>query len=68
MRFETKVGTDLASLHDARCHAVRLIAEVLCGSHERYWKHEEYRMTVADSTGLTLFTVEMNSTDAPSVR
>jgi hypothetical protein len=61
-------GTDLKSLPMARCHAVKMIAEVLCGSPEMYWEHECYRVTVADETGLTLFTVEMSSTDSAAIR
>ena len=62
-----EAGTELASLHDARCHAVQMIAEMLCNSPERYWEHEEYRVTVSDQTGLTLFTVEMVSTDSAAL-
>jgi hypothetical protein len=63
-----KTGVDLASLPMARCHAVTMIAEVLCGSPESYWEHECYRVTAADETGLTLFSVEMNSTDSAALR
>ena len=63
-----EVGTDLATLHDARCHAVRMMAEVLCNAPERYWEHEEYKVTVEDISGLLLFTVEISSTDSPAVR
>jgi hypothetical protein len=61
-------GTDLASLPMARGHAVKMIADVLCVSPEMYWEHEVYRVTVADEVGLTLFTVEMNSHDAPATQ
>lgn len=61
-------GVDLASLHDARCYAVRMIAEVLCNAPERYWETEQYRVTVSDPKGLTLFSVELVSADAPSIR
>lgn len=60
-------GTDLASLPRARCHAVKIIADVLCASPEMYWEHECYRITVADTSGLTLFSVEMHSTDSAAV-
>ncbi|UUR07200.1 DUF6894 family protein [Sphingomonas glaciei] len=60
-------GTDLDSLQEARCYAVRMIAEVLCTSPERYWDSDCYRITVADDTGLTLFMVEMNSIDAAAL-
>lgn len=61
-------GTNLASLPMARCHAVRMIAEVLRDSPEMYWEHHCYRVTVTDDVGLTLFTVEMNSTDSAAIR
>jgi hypothetical protein len=61
-------GTDLASLPMARCHAVKLMADVLCGSPEAYWEHENFQVVVTDETWMTLFTVEMNSTDSPFLR
>jgi hypothetical protein len=33
-------GTVLESLPMARCHAVKMIADVLCASPESYWEHE----------------------------
>lgn len=60
-------GSELPTLHDARCHAVKMMAEVLCTAPERYWESEYYRVTVTDSTGLTLFMVEIVSTDAAAV-
>jgi hypothetical protein len=62
-----KEGTVLTSMPMARCHAVKMIADVLCGSPESYWEHECYRVTVTDATGLMLFTVEMVSTDSAAV-
>ena len=60
-------GVELDSLDEARCYAVRMIAEVLCTSPERYWETETYRVTAADARGLTLFTVEIVSTDAAAI-
>lgn len=60
-------GVELDSLEDARCYAVKMIAEVLCTSPERYWEAETYRVTAADERGLTLFTVEIVSTDAAAI-
>ncbi len=60
-------GVELATLQDARCYAVKMMAEVLCTSPERYWEAEVYRVTAADDRGLTLFTVEIVSTDAAAV-
>ena len=44
-----------------------MIAEVLCTAPERYWEAETYRVTAADERGLTLFTVEIVSTDAAAI-
>jgi hypothetical protein len=60
-------GVELPSLQEARCYAVRMMAEVLCTSPERYWETECYRVTATDDSGLTLFTVEIVSTDAAAV-
>ena len=60
-------GVELATLNDARCYAVKMMAEVLCTAPERYWEAEMYRITAADDSGLTLFTVEIVSTDAAAV-
>jgi hypothetical protein len=60
-------GTELDSLDAARCHAVQLIADVLCKTPGEYWKAETYRVTVTDETRLILFTVEMVSVDAAAV-
>jgi hypothetical protein len=38
-------GVELPSLQEARCYAVRMMAEVLCTSPERYWETEYYRVT-----------------------
>ena len=60
-------GVELDTLHDARCYAIKMMAEVLCTSPERYWETECYRITAADDRGLTLFTVEIVSTDAAAI-
>jgi hypothetical protein len=60
-------GAELDSLDAARCHAVKLIADVLCGSPGEYWKAEIYRVTVTDESRLILFTVEMVSVDAAAI-
>ena len=60
-------GVDLDGLEAARCHAVKMIADVLCETPKAYWDAEIYRVTVTDEGRLILFTVEMVSTDAPSI-
>lgn len=60
-------GVELPTLFDARCYAVKMMAEVLCTSPERYWENDCYRVTVADGAGLTLFIVEIRSTDSAAI-
>jgi hypothetical protein len=61
-------GTELDDLEAAKCHAVKLIADVLCDRPGEYWKAEVYRVTATDENRLILFTVEMMSVDAPAIR
>lgn len=60
-----KWGVELADLHSARCHAVKLIADVLCQEPELFWKSDIYRVSMADDRGLLLLSVEMIAQAAP---
>lgn len=62
-----EMGVELSDLAAAKCHAVQMIAEMLCGGPQAFWDADQYRVTVADS-GLTLFSVELISTMAPALR
>lgn len=57
-------GAELEHVEAARCHAVKMIADVLCEAPAEYWKAEVYRVTVTDESRLILFTVEMISMDS----
>ena len=61
-------GAELDNVEAARCHAVKMIADVLCESPAEFWKAEIYRVTVTDERRLILFTVEMVSIEAASRR
>lgn len=61
-------GVDLESLEAARCHAVKMIADVLCDTPGEYWKAELYRVTVTDESRLILFTVEVVSLDSAAIQ
>jgi len=63
IRDET--GVELESVHSAKCHAVKMIADALCKDPDSFWSADTYRVTVSDSTGLVLLSVEMISTLAP---
>ena len=58
-------GVELDGLHSAKCHAVKIIADALCESPDKFWDADSYRVTVSDSNGLILLSVEMISTFAP---
>jgi hypothetical protein len=60
-----EAGVELASLQEAKCHAVKMIADVLCEHPNKFWHAETYRVTVSDSAGLVLLSVEMISLLAP---
>lgn len=61
-------GSEHDNIDAAKCHAVKMIADVLCETPHKYWETEVYRVTVSNETRLVLFTVEMVSMDAPSIK
>lgn len=58
-------GVELQSLHSAKCHAVKMIAELLCEDPAGFWDADAYKVTVSDSNGLLLLSVEIISMLAP---
>lgn len=60
-------GVVLDDLHAAQCHAVKLIADVLCKQPELFWKSDMYRVSIADDRGLLLLSVEMIAQPAPAL-
>ena len=60
-------GVELDELHAAKCHAVKLIADVLCEEPELFWKSDTYRVSIADDRGLLLLSVEMIAQSAPAL-
>jgi hypothetical protein len=62
-----EAGVELEGVHQAKCHAVKMIADALCETPEKFWETETYRVTVTDARGLLLLSVEMVSTLAPAL-
>lgn len=62
--FFDEQGEVFDSLADARRHAARYAAEILCSQPDQFWEGSEWRMDVADSTGLTLSTLMFVGMDA----
>jgi hypothetical protein len=60
------VGEDLPSIAAARYFALKYAALLLCDQGEIFWDGEEWLMTVKDANHLTLFTIMICATAAPS--
>jgi hypothetical protein len=60
-------GSEHQDLDAAKCHAVQMIAQVLCERPKTFWEADTYRVTVTDERGLVLFTVEMFSVQSAAL-
>ncbi len=60
-----EVGTDFATLEDARHHAAITIASLLIKNPAKFWSGKEWEMLVRDDLGLTLFSLAFIATEAP---
>ena len=59
-------GTDLTSLKEAKCEAVKLAGRTICEEADEFWDKAEWTMTVTDGRGLTLFQLQIIGTEAPA--
>jgi hypothetical protein len=63
--FEIEDGVDLpqpdphefASVKEARCEAVRLLAELVHDRPDDFWHSRPWRLTLRDETGCELFNI-----------
>lgn len=67
VEYRDESGVELKDLHSAKCHAVKLIADALCGDPDKFWKADVYRVSIADAQGLLLLSVEMVAQAAPAL-
>jgi hypothetical protein len=61
-------GADLTDLAAAKCAAVRMAGQMICDGADGFWDREEWKMTVANEAGLTLFCLHFVGIDAPASR
>ena len=61
-------GTELDSVKDAKCAAVKMAGQIICEEAGEFWDKAEWTMTVTDDRGLTLFQLQIIGTEAPSIR
>jgi hypothetical protein len=61
-----EIGEELSDLAAAKCHAVTYAGRLICDDAADFWGRGEWLMTVADATGLTLFTLVLTGYDSPA--
>ena len=61
-------GTELATVADAKCEAIKLAGKTICDDADVFWERLEWGMTVCDGSGLTLFQLEIVGTEAPVIQ
>jgi hypothetical protein len=61
-------GAELPSLGAARCHALQCAGQILCDQEPSFWNDDEWVMTVSDENHLALFTITVETTNAPATR
>ena len=52
-------GMEFASVHAAKCEAVKYAGELLCDVAEHFWDSRRFELTVTDDQGLILFTMRL---------
>ena len=63
--YPDKTGSECAGLAEARIEAVKRISLILQESAPSFWSGAPWHMAVADSTGLTRFTIMFLATNSP---
>ena len=59
-------GVELKDVAEAKCAAVKMAGRIICDAASDFWNRAEWKMTVADHTGLTLCTLNFVGTEAPA--
>ena len=57
-------GTDIACLNDAKRQAVKFAGRAISDNAGEFWDQGEWKLTVADTKGLTLFSLTLVGTEA----
>ncbi len=60
-------GMELASIENARRHAVLKMAELLMQAPDKFWAGDAWTLKVKDDLGLTLFTLNFSAAEAAVV-
>jgi hypothetical protein len=54
-------GTELNGIREARAQAVQTAGQILCEKGARFWDGTEWRMTVCNASGATLFSIDFSA-------
>src|SRR4051794_41083697 len=61
-------GQKFASVHDAKCEAVKYAGQLLSDGAEHFWDNADFELTVTDHHGLILFGMRVVGIEAPAVQ
>ncbi len=61
-------GLEFASVHDAKCAAVKYAGQLLADVAEKFWDNADFDLTVTDEKGLILFSMRVVGIEAPAIR
>jgi hypothetical protein len=61
-------GTELKNLAVAKCEAVKLAGRIICDAGDTFWDRAEWRLTVTDEKGLSLFELYILGTESPAIQ
>jgi hypothetical protein len=61
-------GFEFASIHEAKCEAVKSAGQLLADAAEHFWDDGDFELTVTDDKGLVLFAMRVVGIEAPAVR
>ena len=61
-------AVELDSVAEAQCEAVRFAGRVICDRAGEFWNSGDWKMTVTDHNGLSLFTLQLIGTESPAIR
>ena len=61
-------GFEFATIHEAKCEAVKSAGQMLSDAKESFWDHGDFELIVTDDEGLVLFAMRVVGIEAPAIR
>jgi hypothetical protein len=61
-------GVEIESLAKAKCEAVKVAGTLICDTASAFWDRSDWKLTVTNEVGLTLFCLVFVGIEAPSTR